>query len=114
MPRRIDVVLLEILEAIDGTLSTIEGKDLKRFESEWATKRAVERGLEIVSEAVRHLPQDLLDRHPEVPWREVKATGNRLRHEYHRIAAHIIWNIAVDELPPLRTAIAAMLEGLRR
>jgi hypothetical protein len=34
MPRRIDVVLLEILEAIDGTLSTIEGKDLKRFESE--------------------------------------------------------------------------------
>lgn len=114
MPRRIDIVLLEILEAIDGTLATIEGKDLERFEAEWATMRAVERGLEIVSEAVRHLPEDLLDSYPDVPWREVKATGNKLRHEYHRIAPHIIWIIALDELPPLRTAIAAMLESHRR
>jgi uncharacterized protein with HEPN domain len=62
--RRVDVVLREILEAIDGTLATIEGKHLKRFEAEWATQRAVERGLEIISKAARHLPDALLAEWP--------------------------------------------------
>jgi uncharacterized protein with HEPN domain len=114
MARRIDVVLREILEAIDGTLATIEGKDLKRFEAEWATQRAVERGLEIISEAVRHVPDALLAERPDMAWREIKAIGNRLRHEYHRIAAKIIWTIARDELPPLRETIAAMLRDVER
>jgi uncharacterized protein with HEPN domain len=114
MARRVDIVLREILEAIDGTLATIDGKDLKRFETEWATQRAVERGLEMISEAVRHLPAELLEARPDVPWREIKAIGNRLRHEYHRIAAKIIWTIAHDELLRLRETIASMLRDVER
>jgi uncharacterized protein with HEPN domain len=44
-------------------------------------QRAVERGLEIISEASRHVPPDLQAPETEIPWRQIAAIGNLLRHE---------------------------------
>lgn len=42
----------------------------------------VERSLEIISEAVRHLPEELLATQPDVRWPDVRALGNLIYHEY--------------------------------
>ena len=36
------------------------------------------RNLELISEAATHIPDDMRDAHPEVPWRMIIATRNRL------------------------------------
>jgi hypothetical protein len=36
-------------------------------------QRAVERGLEIMSEASRHIPDDLKALAPDIPWRQIAA-----------------------------------------
>jgi uncharacterized protein with HEPN domain len=43
---------------------------------------AMERYLERLSEASRHVPQELKEKHPEVDWRGVADIGNVLRHAY--------------------------------
>jgi uncharacterized protein with HEPN domain len=48
---------------------------------------AVTRCLEIISEASRRLPEALKERHPEIQWKDMAATGNIYRHEYEDVAA---------------------------
>ena len=61
----------------------------------------------------RHLPVDLVASYPEIPWQEVRAIGNMLRHGYHRIADEEIWSVVTDDLPPLKAAIEAIRRDLK-
>ena len=64
----------------------------------------VERGVEIISEASRHLPDDLKARNPEIPWQKVAGIGNILRHNYESIAAPVLWKLVQADLPALKKA----------
>jgi uncharacterized protein with HEPN domain len=66
-----------------------------------AELRRLERGVEIISEASRHLADEMKARHPEIPWAKVAGIGNVLRHEYERIAPDVLWRLSRDELLPL-------------
>src|SRR5436190_1290981 len=72
--------------------------------------RAVERCIEIVSEASRHIPLDIEERFPEQPWPEIAAIGNLLRHHNQRVDDLIIWKIATRSMLLLRTAVLAMIK----
>jgi uncharacterized protein with HEPN domain len=96
--------LTDIVEAIEHIRSITEGITLEEFAADWQKKWLVERGIEIVSEASRHLPDSVKGRHPEIPWSKVAAVGNILRHEYERIAPAILWTVARSELLPLEKA----------
>ena len=73
-------------------------------------RRAVERSLEIVTEASRHIPAELQSAHPEIPWRSVADIGNVLRHGYDQIGDHRVWAVVEQDLEPLESAVRAMLE----
>ena len=60
--------------------------------------------LEIISEASRHLNDELKSRHPEVPCAKVAAIGSVLRHEYERIAYDVPGRVVTDALQPLEHA----------
>jgi uncharacterized protein with HEPN domain len=100
--------LNDILRNIDFVASAIAGKTAKDVEDNMMLRLAVERAIEIISEAVRHIPDDELLAFPEVPWRNIRAIGNKLRHEYDRLDADIIWDVASKHLLDLRPVIAAI------
>ncbi len=77
-------------------------------------QRAVERGLEIISEASRHLPADLKAMTPDIPWRQIAAIGNLLRHEYQRADAMATWNIVKEHLPRLAVATDRLIIETKR
>ncbi|HEY0524017.1 MAG TPA: HepT-like ribonuclease domain-containing protein [Stellaceae bacterium] len=52
-----------------------------RFVADLRTVYAVTRCLEIISEALRRLPDDLKARHPQIPWRDIAGAGNVYRHD---------------------------------
>jgi uncharacterized protein with HEPN domain len=72
-------------------------------------QRAVERGLEIISDASRHVPAELKALAPEIPWRQIAAIGNLLRHEYQRADVTATWNIVEVWLPTLAIAIERLM-----
>lgn len=71
--------------------------------------RAVERGLEIISEASRHVTPDLKARTPHIPWRQIAAIGNLLRHEYQRADTVVTWNVVQEHLPALLDAVQGLI-----
>jgi uncharacterized protein with HEPN domain len=89
--RALALRLNDILEAIERIRSVISGQTLQEFERRWEQQWLVERGVQIISEASRHLSADLKSRHPEIPWVKVAAIGSVLRHDYERISPDVIW-----------------------
>ena len=74
---------------------------LEAFENDWQRQWLVERGIEIVPEASRHLTDELKARHPAIPWQKVAGIGNVLRHNYEKIAAPVIWKLVQADLPEI-------------
>ncbi|MDI1263838.1 MAG: DUF86 domain-containing protein [bacterium] len=93
--------LTDIVEAIARVRSALGDLTPEAFEADWQKQWLIERGLEIVSEASRHLSTELKARHPQIPWPKVAGIGNILRHDYGKIAAPIIWKLVRDDLPSL-------------
>jgi len=112
MPRRSDVVLRDILNAIMLVEQELAGHTQASFAKGLFLQRGTERSLEIISEAVRHLPDALLARRSEISWIDVRSIGNRIRHEYWRVDPALIWSIVMDDLPPLRAAVEDLLRHL--
>lgn len=110
--RKVGPILAEILDAIDGIQIHTAGKSLADFERDWLLRLAIQRALEIVSEASRHIPDDLLPLAPDVSWKQIRGIGNILRHEYHKIADDVIWAVVTENIAPLRTGIEAIREAV--
>ena len=103
--------LRDIVDAIEQIDKLLAGQRFSDLEADRVLKAAFERFLEILSEASRHIPDDLKQRAPEIPWRRIGDIGNHLRHAYHRTDAEILWNIHADgELHSLRSAIVRFLD----
>jgi uncharacterized protein with HEPN domain len=111
MPSRSAIArLTDILDAIENIRSTTKGVTLVAFEADWQKRWLVERGVEIISEASRHLPDELKEKYADIPWPRVAAIGNVLRHEYQRVAAAVLWQVAQGELDSLERACRAELK----
>lgn len=106
--RKVEPVLAEMLEALTGIETHTAGKTLSDFEKDWLLKLAVQRALEIISEAARHIPDELLDIAPDIQWKQIRGIGNILRHEYHKIADDVIWAVVTQHVGPLKIAVLAI------
>ena len=104
--------LEDILQNIAIVAGAVSGRDLAGFTGDAVLRLAVERAIEIISEAVRHIPEEVRDKYPDVPWRNIMAIGNKLRHEYHRVDADIMWDITQVHLKELRPVIEAIMQDL--
>ncbi len=102
----------DILDAIAGIRGATQDIAYEQFAASWQLQRAVERGLEIISEASRGLPDELKALTTHVPWPSVAAIGNLLRHEYQRVEPRIVWNITLEHIERLRDAAETMARHL--
>jgi uncharacterized protein with HEPN domain len=111
-PRSIAPVLAEILAELDFIARHTRALTIDTYKRDLLVQRAVERSLEIISEAVRHLPEPMLEMHSAIPWKQIKGFGSVMRHEYFRAQQEIIWNVIETHLPPLRKAIAKITDAV--
>jgi uncharacterized protein with HEPN domain len=98
-PRSQLVHLSDILESIDVVAEIIDRVDLGAYRRDIKVRRAVERCVEIISEASRRIQSPLKMQYPDQPWDEIAGIGNLLRHHYERIDDLIMWKIATQSLP---------------
>jgi len=91
--------LEHVLFHIRGVEDTIAGISYETFRSVYYMERTVERAVAIVSEAVKALPVELLDKYPNEEWQKIISIGNFIRHEYERIDPEVMWEIATVHLP---------------
>ena len=82
-------------------LAYTDGLDQQQFVRSEVTYDATLRNLELLGEAATRVPDDIRAAHPDVPWRMIIATRNRLIHGYLGIDNDTIWSIIQDHPPGL-------------
>jgi uncharacterized protein with HEPN domain len=102
--------LRDILENIDQINKFIGNIDFTAYQRDEKTKAAVERKIQIITEAVARLEMDDAEAYPNIDWKEYRGMGNFLRHSYHRVSDEIVWNTVKDDLPPLRRIVEKTLK----
>jgi uncharacterized protein with HEPN domain len=83
--RRERLLLEDIVSAADEVAEFIESQTPETFETNRMVRSAVVHQLTVIGEAVARLPQDLRDRHPNIPWADVKGFRNIVVHNYFGI-----------------------------
>jgi uncharacterized protein with HEPN domain len=101
--------LRHILDEIALVRSFTAGRTVADHARDPMLRRAIERSIEIISEASRHVPADMRAARPEVPWRNIADIGHVLRHGYDQMAGERIWAVIEDHLEPLEQAVRDLL-----
>jgi len=70
---------------------------------------AVLHHLTVIGEAVSRLSDELRERHPEVPWRQIIAVRHRIVHAYFDLDWQILWDAATGDIPELRRQVLNIL-----
>jgi len=102
--------LQEIAESIDLIDLFIKDMNFDSYKADAKTKSAVERQLQIITEAAVRLGDDGGRLAPGPNWRGYRGMGNILRHQYHKIDDQIVWDTVMDELPSLKEAVSRALK----
>jgi uncharacterized protein with HEPN domain len=110
MDNEVKVWLFDILQSIEE-IETYFGNKPKLFETfnkDNKTRRAVERNLEIIGEAISKIlkkdPSLLIDNA-----RKIVDTRNRIIHGYDSVTNDFIWGIVINHLPKLKEDIKKLL-----
>ena len=75
-------------------------------------QRAVIRSIEIIGEATKNLSNSLKEQYPDVPWKLIAGTRDKLIHAYFEVDWVIVWNILQSEIPVLEKRVRAILDDL--
>jgi uncharacterized protein with HEPN domain len=90
-------------------LEFTQGVEREAFFADRMRRDATLRNLELIGEAATRVPDAIRALAPDVPWRKIIATRNRLIHAYLGIEADAVWGIVAKDVPVLRLSLLALL-----
>jgi uncharacterized protein with HEPN domain len=113
MEIEIATCLADIKQAIDEINEFLPDKrDFFEFQKDTKTKRAIERNIEIIGEAVNRILK-IDSKYPIANARKIVDTRNRISHGYDSVSEDIIWAIVIREIPNLDIEVSRLLDGLK-
>ena len=104
--------LRDIFTAMVAIQEFIEDMDFEAFTVDDKTASAVIRKFEIIGEATKNVPEDIRQKYPQIPWRQMAGMRDRLIHAYFGIDYSLVWETAKNQIPLLQPIIAQILKDL--
>lgn len=109
--RRDDQALLtDILESAREAVDYAANMAATALEEDRMRLLAIVRLLEVIGEAASGISEPFRQQHPELPWRQMIATRNRLIHGYADVDPAVVARIAQGNLPAVVMALEGILE----
>ena len=102
--------IADIVEAINNVLDYTDGMGYENFISDRKTIDAVIRNFIVIGEASSRLPDALVEKYPDVPWREMRDMRNIRVHEYFGIDNRVVWETIKKNLPPILPLLQKIME----
>ena len=104
--------LWDMLDAAKAAMSFSEGFNFEQYSHDRKAQWAVERAIEIIGEAARHVSPVFQSSHPEIPWLQIVAQRNVLAHEYGEIQQERLWALLQNRLPQLILALENCMQPM--
>jgi uncharacterized protein with HEPN domain len=102
--------LTDILEAAMSIAAFCKGVRFNQFEGNDMLRSAVLQKLIVIGEAATHLPDKFCMQNPKIPWMDMINFRNFAVHEYFSVNWRIVWDTAIDDIPPIEKQIEKLLE----
>jgi len=99
----------DMVEFGERVVAYVDGLDQQAFTADQRTYDATLRNIELLGEAATHIPENVRDAHPEIAWRQIIGTRNRLAPGYLGIDDDVIWDIIQTDIPDLLPALSRLL-----
>jgi uncharacterized protein with HEPN domain len=103
--------LRHILDEVNFILVQAKGKNQQELLNDQVLQRAVIRSLEIIGEASKKIAPDFRVKYPQVDWKKMAGTRDKLIHHYFGVDYDIVWDIISNELPNLQTEIGRIIKS---
>jgi len=91
----------DMISFAEKALSYTYGFDQQHFVASGLNYDATVRNLELIGEAATHIPDEVRQNNPQIPWRIIISTRNRLIHGYLGIDNDTLWSIIQTDIPAL-------------
>ncbi|TAG04926.1 MAG: DUF86 domain-containing protein [Betaproteobacteria bacterium] len=91
----------DMLQFAQRVMTYTDGMDQDRFVASALTYDATLRNLELIGEAASKVPIDVQASMPQIPWRQIIATRNRVIHGYLGLDNDTLWSIIQTDVPAL-------------
>ncbi len=101
----------DMVDAARSVVEWTEGRSLVDYERTKWLRMAVERSVEIIGEAARHVSDEFRSAHPGVPWQAIIATRHVFAHEYDDLKHDKVWRIATTHVPALIRVLQPILDA---
>ena len=102
--------LLDTLDCISKIKTYIQGYDFEKFVEDGKTADAVIRNIEVIGEAIKHIPDEIRVKYPDIPWKQIAGMRDKLIHDYLGVDLEHIWNVAARRIDELAQNIKEILE----
>jgi uncharacterized protein with HEPN domain len=86
---------------------------LEQFREDDKTMSAVIRKFEIIGEATKHIPEEILKQYPNVPWKEMAGMRDKLIHFYFGVDYQLIWITIKERFPKLKPEILKIQKRMK-
>ena len=112
MKREFGDYIQDIVDATSKGMRFVEDMKYEDVIHDDKTVFAVIRAIEVIGEAAKNIPDDVKDKYPEIPWREMAGMRNKLIHAYFGVDIKRVWKAIKEEIPPLKPVFEQMLKDL--
>lgn len=109
--REWELYLKDIDKSINKIITYTKGMEKKEFFYDEKTFDAVMRNLEIIGEAVKHLPDELKTQYGNVKWKKIAGLRDIVIHEYFGIDEDIIWDVVQNKISELKPEIDIIIKN---
>ncbi|MBI5215885.1 MAG: DUF86 domain-containing protein [Ignavibacteriae bacterium] len=100
----------DMLKSISKVTRYVGKKSFQKFIDDEILVDAVIRNLEIIGEAVKHVPLELRKKHKNIAWRKIAGLRNILIHDYFGIDYYLLWDIIKHKLPELESQLILLMK----
>lgn len=84
------------------------------FLKDHKTYDAVMRNLQIIGEAIKHLPAEVRTEYKNVDWKKAAGLRDIVVHEYFGINIDIIWDVITNKIPELEKEVKKILKEMKK
>ena len=109
MKKSLEIYLQDIIKSSQLIRKRIKNVTKETFEDNIDLQDMVIHRLEIIGEAVKHIPQEFRDAHPEIMWHQPAGMRDKLIHGYDAVDLTIVWDTITQGLPPFTEQVKKLL-----
>ena len=108
--RNVKLYIEDVKDAIEKIEKYTKGLGFDDFVKDTKTIDAVARNLSIIGEAVKNFPKEIRVKYPQISWKDITGTRDKVIHAYFTIDEDILWKTIKEDLPLFKRQLIEILK----